>query len=230
MYRVAAFLVLALVGFDARAETEARLVASTTKFESVGPSDVLYIHRIDDSSITELHHETVASQPKLVWSDARTLWVLTEEIAPYKAKVQKFVDGKEVDSASLTAADWKASTVITQVLLRRTKSGEVWIETCVRGKPSPSKGVAPVCREMGYLRLDTKPFALAKKRPAFRDSHPTATTGRQQLGDKLVATFSPRSLDDLRNDPKRHDGLWKIERDAKTIGEIPGEQLLLAPR
>lgn len=230
MHRVAAFLVIALVGFDARAETAARLVASTTNFGSVGPSDTLYLHRIDDSSITELHHETVASQPKLVWSDARTLWVLTEEIHPYKAKLQKFVDGKEVDSASLTAADWKASTVITPVLLRRTKSGDVWIQTCVRGKPSPSKGIAPVCREMGYLRVDTKPFALAKKRPVLRDARPTPTTGRQQLGDKLVATFSPRSLDGMRNDPKPYDGLWKIERNAKTIGEIPGEQLLLAPR
>lgn len=230
MYRVAAFLVIALIGFDAHAETEARFVASTTKFGSVGPSDTLYIHRIEDSAITELHHQTVASQPNLLWSDRRTLWVLTVEFDPYKANLQKFVDGKEVDRASLTAADWKAATVITQVLLRRTKSGEVWIETCVRGKPSPSKGIEPVCREMGYLRVDTKPFALTKKRPKFRDSRPTPTTGRQQLGDKLVATFTPRSLDDMRNDPRPYDGLWKIERNAKIIGEIPGEQLLLAPR
>jgi len=230
MHRVAALLVIGLVGFDARAETEGRLVASTTKFGSVGPDDMLYIHRIDDSAVTELHHETVASKPKLVWSDARTLWVLTEKLAPYKAKVQKFVDGKEVDSASLTPSDWKAPGLITQVLLRRTKSGEVWIETCVRGTHSPSIGRAARCREMGYLRLDTKPFAFAKKRPAFRDSTPTSPTGRQQLGDKLVAKFFARSLDDMHNDPKPYDGLWKIERNAKNIGEIPGEQMLLAPR
>jgi hypothetical protein len=120
--------------------------------------------------------------------------------------------------------------VITPVVLHRTKSGQVWLETCVRGTPSPSMGVAPVCREMGYLRLDTKPFALAKKRPAFRDASPTPTTGRHPLGNKLVATFAPRSLDDMHNDPKPYDGMWTIKRNAKAIGEIPGEQLLLAPR
>ena len=159
------------------------------------------------------------------------LWVLTEEIAHYKAKVQKFVDGKEVDSASLTAADWKASNGDHPGSLRRTKSGEVWIETCVRGKPSPSKGVAPVCREKGYLRLDTKPFTSQRSDLRF-ETRPR----RRRPGDNNSATSSsPRLPYDrsrrARNDPlKAYDGLWKIERNAKIIGEVPGEQLLLAPR
>jgi hypothetical protein len=221
-------LILAVVMSSAELRAD-RLVASSTDFGSVGDSDVLYIHRIGESSISELHHEPVTSKPELVWSDARTLWVLTETIAPYTAMLQKFVDGKEVSKSSLGPKDWNATAVITPVLLRVSRTGEVWIETCVTGTPSPAMGVNPVCKATGYLRVDAKPFELASKRPAFRESRPASTRGKAALGGHLVATFRARSLDDMRNDPKPYDGLWKLDDGKHAIGEIPGQQLLIAP-
>jgi hypothetical protein len=223
-----AIVVLAISVVDARAD---RLVASSTHFGSVGDPDVMYIHRIGESSITEVHREMITSTAQLVWTDARTLWVLTDTIAPYTAKVQKFVDGAEVETSTLAAADWKISTVFTEVFLRVTKSGEIWLETCVAGTPSPMMGVKAICKQPGYLRVDTKPYKLVTKKPAFRDSSPTPTTAKQQaLGDGLFATLRSRTLDEMHGDPKPYDGLWKLERNKHVLGEIPGEQLLLAPR
>lgn len=205
---------------------DAVLAASTTNFGSVGPADVFYIYRIDDAAVVELHRETIDDPVQFVWSDPRTVWVYGS------GKLARFVDGKRETQTAVTDADWNATTGITPVILRVTETGQVWLDTCVRGRRSPSKGVAAVCHATGYLRVDVTPLertARAPKRLQVERATSPAN-GRRSFGAGISGTYRGRTLEEMHSDPKPFDGLWTISRGAKVLGDIPGKQLRLAPR
>lgn len=213
---------------EAGEQPAGQLVASASAFGSVGDRDVLYIHRLEEGSVIELHRETLAQfeRIELAWSDARTLWVAYGPRDDRSLELVTFIDGKRTASRTLAAAEWGELAGFSPHL-HATAGGEIWLEMCARGTPSPQKGVASICRARGWRRVDIDSTAVAKRPP--KKLVVERGGGKRAISGGFSASYEGRELMEMHQDPKPYDGQWTIQRGGKEIGKVPGSVLRVAP-
>lgn len=205
------------------------LVASVTSFGSVGDADNLYVHRIEEGAVVELHHETLAARERveLAWADARTLWVMYGPRDDGSLELVTFVDGQRARSETRAAADWGELRGFAPHL-HATVGGQIWLEMCAEGEPSPQKGVDSKCRKHSWRRLDAYAAAPATSKASQKVVKESKATKRT-ITSGLSVSYEGRTLEEMRQDPKPYDGLWTVKRGRKVIGTVPGAVLKVAP-
>jgi hypothetical protein len=215
----------ALVRAD-RAAPPGQLVASTTAFGSVGDPEMLYVHRIEQDGVVELHRETLGTQPvELAWADARTLWVMYGPRDDRSLELATFVDGQRASSRVMAAAEWGDLPGFSPHL-HATVGGQIWLETCADGAASPQKGVPSRCRKHAWRRLDADAMVGSKApQKVVKESR----GARRALGKGLSASYRGRELEEMRRDPKPYEGEWTIRRGRVVLGAVPGGVLKVAP-
>ena len=167
MFKASLVLILAFAG-SAIAGTPVAdggvYVASQTRYDN-GWENQLFIHRVTATGIEKVF--ATRASGSFGWSDAKTLWTASGNAD--QVVMQKFVNGVLEKTLTVKGADWKVRpskvTDLTSNLpfLRITKTGEVWLELCVKYKELDYRNL--VCREPVYLRVDGKKFVRSTKSP-----------------------------------------------------------------